>query len=209
MISRKKNLACKRKSTESPSTPSSTTDQQQQTRSPHSFEPSAEFKTRRDNLFKIMPQKPNLLMDRDFVALAQKLSETVDPVEFLDQVEENSSQLAVLEENGYDVGMLRERFDKLRRMSEDLKRSRETLEECEERRKDAEVKVCFTSKKLDALKKELELLKATVKAQRNEIETLESMEMSFVEDRNMILQDLISRISTLVEEEEFLVALLF
>lgn len=151
MISPKKNLARKRKSTESPRTPSLTTDQQQQTQpttkvrisslaspsdDPHSFEPSAEFNSRRDNLFKLMPQKPNLLLDRDFVGLAQKLSETVDPVEFLDHVEEYSSQLTVLEENGYDVGKLREKFDKLRRMSEDLKRSRETLEEYEMQRKD-------------------------------------------------------------------------
>ncbi|KAI3851731.1 hypothetical protein MKX03_034362, partial [Papaver bracteatum] len=172
----------------------------------HSFEPSPEFQTTRDRFFQIMPQEPHLepleklsssarkgfrlVLDIDFVNLAQKFSSPVDPVEFSNGIEEYNSQLSTLEQNGYNVARLWERFDLLRRISVDEKRSREKREEKEEERKDKHIKACITMNKIDSLKKELKALEATAKAQKKEIETLELMELCYAEERNKILGEL-------------------
>lgn len=172
----------------------------------HSFEPSPEFQTTRDHLFQIMPQEPHLeplekssssarkgfrlVLDIDFVNLAQKLSAPVDPVEFSNGIDEYASQLATLEQNGYNVVRLWERFDLLRRISVDLKRSREKGKEKEEERRDKNIKACITLNKIESLKKELKALEATAKAQKKEIDTLELMEMSYAGEENKILGEL-------------------
>ncbi|KAI3931433.1 hypothetical protein MKX01_040350 [Papaver californicum] len=89
----------------------------------HSLEFSNEFIRYRDNLFNIMPQKPQfkplekyyssfrngmkLILDLEFTNLAQRLPESVDPIEFLDKIDEYSSRLTTLEEMGYDVVTLK------------------------------------------------------------------------------------------------------
>ncbi|KAI3849362.1 hypothetical protein MKX03_004335 [Papaver bracteatum] len=172
----------------------------------HSFEPSPEFKTTRDSLFRIMPQEPHLeplenlsssarngfrlVLDIDFVNLAQKFSGQVDPVEFSNGIEEYASQLSTLEQNGYNVVRLRERFHLLRSISVDEKRIREIIKEKEEERKDKNVKACFTLNNIDSLKKELKGLEVTAKFQKKEIETLALMELSYSEERNKILEEL-------------------
>ncbi|KAI3843764.1 hypothetical protein MKX03_028583, partial [Papaver bracteatum] len=172
----------------------------------HSFEPSLEFKTTRDHFFEIMPQEPHLepleklsssarkgfrlVLDIDFVNLAQKFSGPVDPLELSDCIEEYTSQLSTLEHNGYNVVKLWERFDILRRISFDEKRIREKIADKEEERGDKNVKACFTLNKIDNLKKELKTLEATAKARKKEIETLELAEMCYAEERNKILEEL-------------------
>ncbi|KAI3970465.1 hypothetical protein MKX01_024112 [Papaver californicum] len=131
-----------------------------------------------------------LVLDLDFVNLAQKLSEPVDPLEFSKGTEEYTSQLLTLEQNGYNVVKLRKRFDKLREISDEEKRNRENIKEKEEERNDKQVKACITLNRIDSLTKELKALKISAMAQKKEIETLELMEMSYVEERKKILENL-------------------
>lgn len=171
----------------------------------HSFETSPEFKTTRDHLFKIMPQEPHLqpleknsptalkgfrlVLDIDFVNLALKLSGPVDPGEFSKGIEEYASQLSTFEQNGYNVVKLREKFDKLRKISDEEKRSRENMQEKRDERNDKQVKACITLNRIDTLMRELKTLNDCAMVQKKEIETLDLMEMSYNEERKKILEN--------------------
>lgn len=152
---------------------------------------SDEFETTKKEVFRTFPnQKPHfkplekyspsirdamkVALELDFVHLATTFTQAVDPVEFFKGIGDYSSQLSTLEEMGYDVKKIWEKFDELRSIAADEIVNRENKEELKSKMKDLEVKAHFTENRLSELRKEMILLEANAKTQETETQNLKS-----------------------------------
>ncbi|KAI3956483.1 hypothetical protein MKX01_016896 [Papaver californicum] len=110
-------------------------------------------------------------LELDFVHLATTFSQAVDPDRFYNGIIDYTSQLTALEEMGYDVKKLWEKFDELRSIAVG---NRENKEEFKAMLRDLEVKAHITQNRSSELRKEMILLKTTSKTQEEETQTLKS-----------------------------------
>ncbi|KAI3880887.1 hypothetical protein MKX03_032712 [Papaver bracteatum] len=121
-------------------------------------------------------------LDVVFINLAHKFVNLTSLLEFSSDVEEYVAQLSELDDMGYDCNKLWERFDTLRELSLEEEETRVKLEEITSKRRDKEVEATVTHTRISELESELTKLKADLKIQDEEIETLKLMERSYIEE---------------------------
>ncbi|KAI3941827.1 hypothetical protein MKW92_020368 [Papaver armeniacum] len=167
-----------------------------------------EYQKLRDDLFRAMPQNPHYKplekfsagvcenikvgLDVVFIDLAQKMVELSSPLELSssDVQEEYIATLSQLEEMGYDCAKLWAKFDTLREILEEQEGVELKLEDITSDRRNKEVQATITHTRISELKAKLKKLKAVSKTEKEEIETLEFTERSYIEEREQILKNI-------------------
>ncbi|KAI3887986.1 hypothetical protein MKX03_002568 [Papaver bracteatum] len=157
----------------------------------HSLYVSDDFHSAKEETFKTFPhQEPHfkpldkyspsirhtmkVALELEFVRLVNTFSQAEDPVGFYKGIADFDSQLTTLEDMGYDVKKLREKFDELRRIAVDGADNREKKEELEVKMRVLQVKAHVNEDMMTELREEMMELEAKSETQEKETQSLES-----------------------------------
>ncbi|XP_026389328.1 DUF724 domain-containing protein 7-like [Papaver somniferum] len=165
----------------------------------HCLQVPNDFITSQEKLFQIMPQNPHLkplekdppsarkgmklMFDLDFTNLAEKLQESVDPLEFYAKAGEYTWQMTTLEEMGYNVVKLKQKFDVLSKISVIGKANRDEIEETREKIRVLEAEASANQKRIQDLETEVQQLKDELKSEDEEIEAMKLLERELAEEK--------------------------
>ncbi|KAI3889086.1 hypothetical protein MKW92_051091 [Papaver armeniacum] len=165
----------------------------------HCLQVPNDFITSQEKLFQIMPQNPHLkplekyppsarkgmklMFDLDFTNLAEKLQESVDPLEFYAKSGEYTWQMTTLEEMGYNVVKLKRKFDILSKISVIGKANRDEIEVIREKIRVMEAEASANQKRIQDLEMEVQQLKDELRREDEEIEAIKLLEREFAEEK--------------------------
>ncbi|KAI3951932.1 hypothetical protein MKW98_012137 [Papaver atlanticum] len=151
----------------------------------HCLQVPNDFITSQEKLFQIMPQIPHLkplekyppsarkgmklMFDLDFTNLAEKLQE--------------SGNTSTLEEMGYNVVKLKQKFDILGKISVIGKANRDDIEVIKEKIRVLEAEVSAGQKRIQDLEMEVQQLKDDLRSQDEEIEAIKLLERELAEEK--------------------------
>lgn len=124
-----------------------------------------------------------LMFDLDFTNLAEKLQESVDPLEFYAKAGEYTWQMTTLEEMGYNVVKLKQKFDVLSKISVIGKANRDEIEETREKIRVLEAEASANQKRIQDLETEVQQLKDELKSEDEEIEAMKLLERELAEEK--------------------------
>lgn len=120
-----------------------------------------------------------LMFDLEFTNLAEKLQESADPVEFYAKAGKYTWQMTTLEEMGYNVVKLKQKFDNLSKISVIGKANRDEIEGTIVMEAEASAR----QKRIQDLETEVQLLKDDLRSEDEEIEALKLLEREFDEEK--------------------------